>query len=880
MGWRVDRDKAFTELEFPARCRVQRSAAETVRTRTTEPHEAPRRLVIRWTARTAIGYYYNDMGTIGRALGLDAALALRGLRGDWPSVMASVAMLALAFSLHTTVFTITDAMLFRGFPQVPRARELVFLQERDSRGLCCLSFADLVDWQAEAKSFQGIAGVGGTSIAFRDAQGRPMDLRVTTVGTNLFGLLGIAPQLGRDFTPADGRAGADPVLMLSDRVWHARFGGDPRVVGSRVQVDGRPAEIVGVMPAGFEFPMAATGGVWAPIVPTPDLMRRGLTAGAFTAAARLRAGVALEEARTELEAINRRLALAYPETNLDLVPTVVDHAQFTSGADARVIWGSLWAASALVLLIACANVANLTIVRTVGRWREFVTCLVLGAGRRRIVRQLLIESVLIASAAALLAWGLVGWSVAQWMTLAQSDFQAVDYRVTSGTLVYLLTVTTVSAGLLSLAPVLRVLRPDAFATLQGEARGVTAGRRTKRFVTALVSAQMALAVVLLAGAGVLVRSFTNIVGAETGVHDPASVLVGFLRLPSEAFPTPGSRLAFFARAEVQLQSVGGVERVSLAGGLPIKFPGARRTLEIEGRSADGKVAHAVTPTAPDYFGVLGARVIEGRDFTGADAVGARRVAIVNERFATLNWPGTSAIGKRLRAVDRDGAGAGEWREIVGVVANIKDADPLRQEFKPLVYVPLLQEPPARTAYFLARTTGPADRLVAVVRTALQALDANVSIERLDTLQWTFAFDRDYMDAEHSELGKYSKVAPTFAVIALLLAAAGLVAVLAHSVAHRTREIGVRMAIGATPADIRRMIQREGVRPVAAGLVLGIAAALAVNRVFQSQLVGVSSSDPVVMVTAPAALVLIALVACRIPLRQALRVDPAVALRRD
>lgn len=817
----------------------------------------------------------------GRAIGLDATLALRGLRRDWPSVVASVGMLALALSLHTTVFTIADAMLFRGFPQIPRARELVFLQEHDAQGLCCLSFADVVDWQAQAVSFQGIAPVGGTSVAFRDASGRPMDLRVTTVGSNLFGLLGVTPALGRDFAATDGRPGADPVLLVSARVWRTRFGGDAAVVGSRVQVDGRPAEIIGVMPDEFEFPMAATGGIWMPIVPTPEGLRRGLTPGGFTAVARLRAGTSIAQARAELEDINHQLATAFPDSNRNLVPSVVDHAQFTSGADARVIWGSLWAASALVLLIACANVANLTIVRTLGRWREFVTCMAMGAGRRRIVRQLLIDSAVIAAAAGLLAWSLVRWSMAQWSAVAHSDFQAVDYRVTGSTLAYLSGVAALSTVLMSIAPVLRVLRLDAFATLQGEARGATIGRRTKRLVTTLVAAQMMLAIVLLAGAGVLVRSFTNIVGAELGVRDPGSVLVGLLRLPSETYASPESRVAFFARAAARLAAVGGVERGTLAGGVPIKFSGGRRTLEIDApATANGPVtvAYSVTPTSTSYFDVLGARLVEGRDFSADDTADAPRVAIVNERFAALHWPASSAMGKRLRSVDRDGQG--EWREIVGVVSNIKDADPLRQEFKPLVYVPLWQEPPARTAFFLARTTGPADRLAGAVRSDLQALDANVSIERLDTLQRTFAFDRDYMDADHSELGKYSKVAPTFAAVALVLAAIGLVAVLAHSVSQRTREIGVRMAIGAAPADIRWMIVGEGLRPVAAGVVAGIGAALAINRVFQSQLVGVSPSDPGVMLAAPVVLALVALAACGIPLRRALRVDPAVALRQE
>jgi predicted permease len=815
------------------------------------------------------------------SLAFDVRLALRGLRRDWTYTLASVAMLALALALNTTVFTVMDAMLFRGYPGVPRSHELVFLQEHDRQSRCCISYADAVDWQTQAGSFQGVALIGGRTVALRDAEGRQMDLRVTTVGANLFGLLQVRPALGRDFNAADATVGARPVLMLSDRLWQARFGGRADVVGALVHVDGAPAEVVGVMPPGFEFPMAATDGVWMPIVPTPDLLRRGLTPGGFTAAARLRNGVTLAQARTELEAINRQLEVAYPDTNRGLVPSVIDHAQFTSGADARVIWGSLWVAAGLVLLIACANVANLTVVRTVGRWREFVTCLALGAGRRRIVRQMLIESVMLAGAAVLPAWSLTQWSMTQWATLAASRYQMVDYRVTSGTVTYLAVAAVTAAVVLALAPVVRVLHLSAGDRLRHESRGATHSRGTRRLVNALVAGQVALAVVLLAGAGVLVRSFSNIVTAETGVRSPESVLVGLLRLPSETYATPQARLAFLDRVETALGQIANVERTSLSGGLPVKFPGGSRPVEVEGPTpmADGDPAlFSVTTTSPGYFTVLGAQVAAGRDFTANDESTTQPVAIVNERFAAQHWPGMSAIGRRLRTVDRDGPGS--WRVVVGVVSNVMGADPLRQQFKPLVYVPMRQEPPARTAFFLVRTADRAAPLAPDVRLALQGLDANVQLDYVGTLETTLAFDRDFMDAEHSELGKYSRVAPVFAGVALLLAAAGLVAVITHSVAQRTREIGVRVAVGAKPRDIRRMVAVEGVRPVMVGVGLGLAAATATNRIFASQLVGVSPDDPLVIGAVTVTLLVTALAACRIPIRRALRVDPSIALRHE
>jgi predicted permease len=803
---------------------------------------------------------------------------LRGLRRDWTYALASIATLALALALNTTLFTVMDAMLFRGFRHVQRNDQLVFLQERDRLGRCCISYADVEDWQTDTRSFEGMARIGGVSVALRDGQGRPMDVRVTTVDANLFSLLGVPPALGRDFGPADAIAGAAPVVMLTHRLWQGRFAGRPGIVGSVVQIDGVPAEIVGVMPEGFEFPEAATDGLWMPI--RTEAFGRGLTPGGFTAAARLRDGVTLREARVELEAINRALEQAYPETNGGLVPTAVDYAQFTSGADARVIWGSLWAAACLVLLIACANVANLTVVRTIGRWHQFATCLALGAGRSRMVRQMLLESAMVAAGAGLPAWFLTAWSTRHWAAFAASPYQVVDYRVNGGTLSYLAGVSIAAAALVSLAPVVRVLQLSADGALKASARGVTQGLRTRRLVTALVAGQMALAVMLLAGSGLLIRSFANIVGAETGVRHPESVLVGRLRLPSATYPTPQSRLSYLDRVQARLRTVPGIDQESLSGGLPVKFASGPRQLEIDDRPAmpgDGRSAAFVT-AAPNYFDVVGARMIAGRDFTDDDRETTTPVAIVNERFASVHWPGESPLGKRIRTIDREGAGT--WRVIVGVVSNIMNADALRQQFKPLVYVPLRQEPPVRAAFFLTRTSGPAGQVAAAIRAAIQDEDADVRLDYFDTLDRLFAFDRDNMDAEHSELGKYSKVAPVFAVVALLLAATGLVAVITHSVSQRTREIGVRMAIGAAARDISQLILREGMRPVVIGLAAGLAAALAANRILQSQLVGVSPFDPLVLIATPAVLVGVALAACLIPVRRALTIEAAVALRHE
>jgi ABC-type antimicrobial peptide transport system permease subunit len=308
----------------------------------------------------------------------------------------------------------------------------------------------------------------------------------------------------------------------------------------------------------------------------------------------------------------------------------------------------------------------------------------------------------------------------------------------------------------------------------------------------------------------------------------------------------------------------------------VKFASGPHDVEIDGIPA-GSVDRrtSLVAIAPEYFNVLGASIIAGRDFTEYDGDSAPPAAIVNERFASLHWPGQSPVGRRVRIVD--GGNTRPWRVVVGMAANIMNADPLRQQFKPMIYVPLRQEPPVGSTFFLARVSFPVS---GPVRERIAAIDGDVRLDYFDTLGNLFAFDRDNMDAAHSELGKYSKAAPIFAVVALLLATAGLVAVIAHSVSQRTKEIGVRVAIGAAARDITRLILFEGMRPVAIGLLAGLAAALALNRVLQSQLVGVSPNDPIVLAVTPLIVLLVTLVACRIPIRRALRIDAAVALRED
>jgi putative ABC transport system permease protein len=809
---------------------------------------------------------------LARDLVFDLRLAIRGLLRDRAFSLTAIATLAVSLALNVTVFTVMDAMLFRGLPLAKQSDRLLYLAMRKPMDLACcpgpIRFADFEAWRTQSRAFEGLAfGRNGEPITFREGAGRAIDMTVSRRSANTFGLLGVQPILGRDFAASDEAPGAPPVVILSHQFWERRFGKRLDIVGATVHINGAPATIIGVMPE--RFALVYEQDLWMPLAITP-----GLEGGVI---GRLRDDATIEQARAELDAITRGLQAADTAT-VRGVPSVSSYSQAHVAPDAPMIYRSLWAGAWFVLLIACANLANLTLVRTVGRGREFSTRIALGAGQWRLIRQTLIESVALTSVATALAWSLTSWSVRTWAEATASRYLALDYTLNSSTVIYLCAIAATSAILIAMLPIARVRQLGAHGALKGDARGVTQGPRNRRLTAALVSVQMALAMVLLLGAGVLVRSFEKIVGAETGVRHPEQIVTGALFLPSDTYPTRDARLAFLDRLDTQLRTVAGVEQVSMANTIPTRVVN-RRAIEIEGRPSaieGGEFAQVMT-AGPNYFDVMGVSAGSGRDFTNHDDAGKPLVVQVNHSFAQAFWPNGNALGARLRMIDRNAPGP--WRIVVGIVPNIMQGDATRQDFKPVIYVPFRQQLSIRLFVF-ARTNAPAHQGIQAVRSEVMKIDRDVIAEDFSTLEARFAFDRDFMDLEHADLAKHAAIAPVFAVIALLLSAIGLIAVIAHSVSQRTKEIGVRMAIGAAAGDIARMIVREGMRPVAIGLVVGLPAAAGANRLLESQLVGVTPYDPLTMAAATLILIGVALVGCRIPARRAMRVDPVVALRHE
>ena len=795
----------------------------------------------------------------------DVRLSFRTLVKNPGFTVVAVTMLALGIGVNAAVFTVTNAVLFKGFPLVAGNDRLAYISDANSN--CCVSYPDFEDYRAQAKSFAGMAIVHGVSIMLNDTSGFPENIDANENSADTFKLVGQRPIRGRDFTRADEVPGAPPVAILNYGFWERRYGKDPAIIGRAVRMNGVPTTIIGVMPQGFSFPQKVE--VWVPLVKTAEVQKREKRDTWF-AFGPLAEGATFETARAEIETIGRRLAAAYPLTNKDYRPAVWHFHEFFIGPNAIMIYGSMWGAVGFVLLIACANLANLLLARAMGRSREISVRIALGAGRWRIIRQLLIESLLLSGLGGFLGWWVATWGVRayQLAMASKSSWLILDYTMDHRVLAYLIAISIGTGILFGLAPALRLSQLDVNSALKDGGRGATHGGRGKHLSTLLVAGEMALAVVLLAGAGVMIRSFLKIHAADMGVNAD-NVLIAALNLPSAKYPLPAERVSFYDRLQTGLEALPGVESIAMADALPTW--GLRLPFEIAGVPVDDlrRPRLPVLTVSPAYFRTLGAALRSGREFNDADGVSGVPVALVNQMFANKYWPGEDPLGKRLRLFK--GSTPEGWLTVVGVVSNIMQADETRQRFSPVVYLPYRQNPGIGMWVFARTRVAPAS-LGTALRHEIQALDSELPM---------FG---PYALASHLEIfwdnRFYGSMFLIFAAIALLLASIGLYAVIAHSVRQRTQEIGIRMAIGAKAHDILRLVFVQGMIPLGIGLAIGLAASLEVNRVLKSMLVQVSPYDPITLMVASTVLVLSATLGCLIPARRAMCVDPVVALRHE
>ena len=817
---------------------------------------------------------------MGNGIARDIQFAVRTLRRSPAFTLTAVLMLALGIGVNAMVFTVTSAVLFNGFPLVKDNDRIVYV----TTGVgCCVSYPDFLDWRAQATSFTGIEMVHGLDRAVRDENQFLQRRTVTEVTAGTFRLAGQEPILGRDFLPSDEAPGAAPVAILRYEFWERQYGKRADAIGRTIRIDNIATTIVGVMPRGFAFPQNEV--MWIPMAPTPALMDRGDRNAGWFAFGRLVDGATIESARAEMHTIGRRLGDAYPQTNQgrSLIPQLYNFREFFIGRNATLIYQAMLGAVSFVLLIACANLANLLLARALGRSREISVRLALGAGRWQIVRQLLVESALLSTVG-----GLCGWWFAQfglriyslWVsgpsvsdTIISTWFDGMlDYTMDYRVFVYLVSISVASGILFGLAPAARLGRLDVNGALKDATRGSTGSRRGKHLSGLLVVGEVALAVVLLAGAGVMIRSFLKIYLADIGV-EAENLLVTRVTLPPSRYAEAESRVAFFESLSARVEALPGVESVALANTIPTDR--LRRVVyEVSGVPSAGAIDDQQRPTVstlvagPSYFATLGAGIVEGREFTLFDGAASAPVVVVNERFASSTWPGERALGKRLRL-----AGASdEWMTVVGVVGNIAQNDRMRQTIDPVVYLPFRQSSGASMAVF-ARTRVPPSTLVTDVRREIRAMDSELIPSQPQSLTDVLAESYQYRVISGAMF-------LLCAVIALLLAAIGLYAVIMHSVTQRTQEIGLRIAIGATTGDIRWLVFREGVLTVGLGLAIGVAVSLLVNRLLVSSLVQISPADPGTYAVVCGMLVLSTAIGCWLPARRAMRLDPVIALQQQ
>jgi putative ABC transport system permease protein len=800
----------------------------------------------------------------------DVRYGARTLAKNYGFTIVAAVTLALGIGANATVFTLSNAMLFKGFPFDQNDRILYMLNRNATRArdFAGVSYPEFRDWR-KATSLEGMAAVNGMRISLSDQSGLPEGFWGTQISSNGFKLIGQKPVAGRDFTPADEAAGAPPVAILTYGLWERRYGKDPTLIGRTIRINGAATTVIGVMPRGFIFPF--NQDLWMSLVPTANSEKRETRD--FIVFGRMAQGVTVKQVRAEMETIGRDLASAYPVTNHAWIPEVQTYNEFFVGPTVTSTFEAMLGAVGFVLLIACANVANLMLARNAERSREISIRIALGAGRWQIIRQLLVESVMLSALGGFLGWLIARWGVRAF-DLATTPYGKpswVDFSMDGRVFAYLVATSIGTGVLFGLAPALRLARLDVNSALRDGGRGASTGARGKHLSNLLVIAETALAVVLLAGAGLTIRSFLNIYRASLGVK-ASNILTMRLALPEAKYPRPDTQISFHERLRTRLEAIPGVRTVAIADFLPT---GGSLSLpyELSGTEpvdVQRRPMLSALVISPNYFEAVDVPILAGRAFKDVDGVADSPVVIVNQRFAQKFWPGEDPLGKRLRLVEY---GKPEpWLTVVGVVPNIVQNDVTPKEIDPLIYLPYRQRPEADMA-IVARTQVAPGRLGTAFRREIQAMDSDLPIYNL----WTLSerLERNYWFYRATGI-----LFLIFAGIALLLASIGLNALIAHSVNQRMQEIGVRMAIGATASDILRMVFAQGLRPMAIGLGIGLAGALAVTRILKSALVEVSAADPTTFVTASLVLAVAAMLGCLIPARRAMRVDPVIALHHE
>lgn len=797
----------------------------------------------------------------------DLRYALRQLIKSPGFAAVTILTLALGIGACTAIFSVVSAVLLRPLDYPDPAR-LVVIRETQLPAFPEFSVSppNYLDWEKQTKSFEKLAAYSGSRINLT-GDGEPQQLVGVKATAQYFDVYGIKPALGRTFLPEEDAPGKNHVVVLSYPFWQRVFGGAADVVGRPIQLNGEPYTVVGVAPSGFG--LASKVDAWMPMAFEPkETANDNRGAHYINVAGRLRPGVTVAQAEAELKVLAAQLATQYPDSNkgwsIFMMPL-----QDYSVRDVRTVLYTLLGAVGCVLLIACANIANLLLARATARHREISIRAALGASRARLVRQLLTESVLLALCGGIAGLFLARWGLDALLALAPTNLPRTnDIRLDSGVLIFSLGLSVATGLVFGIAPAWLAARTDMNESLKQGSRGSTEGGARGRLRNALVVIEVTFALMLLGGAGLLARSFMQLAHVDPG-FTPENATLLRVSLPQKKYGLPEQQTAFANALIERMKNLPGVQAVGLTHSMPLVGDYVLG-FNIEGRPA---IAPSDLPNTnyyavtPDYFRAMGIRLVRGRVFTAQDDAKAPRVALINETLARQHFPNEDPIGKRINITN----GPDAWREIVGIVGDIKqygvDKTTTNQSYEPFAQVPF------SSLNVVIRSSGSPAALLGAIRPAVYAVDKDQPIGTIRPLEEIMA--------ESIARQRFAMTLLTvFSLVALVIAAVGIYGVMAYSVVQRTGEFGIRMALGAQQRDVLRLVLAQGGKLIGLGLIIGLAATLAASRAMGSMLFNTSAQDPLTLGTITVLLGAVALIACLLPANRATKVNPIEALRAE
>jgi putative ABC transport system permease protein len=799
----------------------------------------------------------------------DVRLGVRTLVHSPIFTAVTVLSLALGIGANTAIFSVVNGLLLRplSYPESERLVDVWHTPPRQSfPGLdrFSVSPANYLDWKAQSGAFEQMAVYGFVGLSLSTSND-PLPLIGAPVSSDFFSVLRVNPILGRTFTADEDQPGRDQVVVISHALWQRAFGANPNIIGQSLTLNSRNFAVIGIMPAGFEFPREAE--LWVPLA-WDDKDRQTRSIHDYLVIARLKQNVSVQQAQTEMNTISSRLEQQYPEENKGWGAVVIPLRDDLVG-DVRLALLVLFCAVGFVLLIACANVANLMLARGANRQKEMAVRMALGAGRARLVRQLLTESVLLAVTGGLLGLLLAIWGSRMLVRLGSLP-NLGDIGIDTWAFGFTLLVSFAAGIIIGIMPALQFTRTSVSETLK-QGPGRTGGSALKQHTRkALVISEVALSLVLLIGAGLMIRSFLKLQNVDPG-FDTSNALTMSVVLTWTRYPEPHQRLAFFDRAIEQIRAVPGVVSVGATTKIPLTGGGSTQPFTVEGRPAGAIAEQPMAQTryvSPDYFQAIGIPLRQGRVFTDQDRDKSVPVVIISEAMARRFWPGENPVGKRLTPSFHSEAGA---REIVGVVGDVKTSG-LDVDASAMMYLPYKQAPLPFLS-FVVRTSSNPESLIQPVSRAIYSIDKDQALTDVQTMDQVLT--KSVSDRRFNMM-----LLLTFAGVALLLAAVGVYGVMNYTVTLRRRELGIRMALGAARMDVLRLVLGQGLTLTLIGVGIGLISAYALTRLMATLLYGVTATDYLTFASVSAVLIAVGLVASYVPARRATKVNPTIALRTE